>query len=76
MIAVCSNKPRPSVQCGSRGFMKTAAAAWGRDVYHLLDYRGRTFCGRNASDWLVIGPLEENDLTGDCCERCRKKAMP
>ncbi len=76
MIAVCSNKVRPIVQnnrlrFGSQNFRK--------DTWHLLgnlrqDQTPTTLCGIDCSDWLKIGPVEE--LTNDCCERCRAKATP
>lgn len=76
MIAVCTYNKRPMTQ-GPRSYMlKTGAAAWGRDPYHLLDGEGplgedsRTLCGRPAYGWCLIGPLEE--LNHDCCLRCRK----
>lgn len=66
MIAVCSARPRPSVQNNhSKG-----SQWWARDVYHLRadGRKDRTRCGRDCSDWLVIGPIEEVD--GNCCQRC------
>jgi hypothetical protein len=77
--AICSNKPRPSVQ-SNIGYknIKTGQCAWGRDVFHLTDdiapgYHPdrRTLCGVDASDWIVIGEVEELDW--HCCERCKKK---
>lgn len=69
--AVCSAKPRPTVQRG-KGFFKTGEAAWGRDPYHIKGEGDRTLCGVDCSEWLTIGELTE--LTRDCCLRCAAKA--
>lgn len=76
MIAVCSNRPRPSVQkqYGSSG----GAAWWARDVYHLAAPEGalgvlKTLCGRDRADWLTIGEIEK--LDSNCCSRCKVKAQ-
>ncbi len=70
MIAVCSNKVRPSVHTGR----KNSAWGWQRDVYRLEGVANRTLCGINSAGWLVMGPMEE--LTPHCCERCRVKFKP
>lgn len=67
MIAVCSPRPRPSVQRGAKG-----SQWWARDVYHLQAAPGLTFCGRDSTDWLTIGVLPE--ITADCCKKCAKGA--
>ena len=72
MIAVCSAKPRPSVQKGDKG-----AQWWARDVYHLAAPQGplgvlKTLCGRDRADWLTIGDIET--LDDNCCTRCAAKS--
>ena len=69
MIAVCSNRPRPSVQRGAKGNQW-----WRRDPYHLAGRPGRTLCGRDTSDWLTVGEIGE--LTPDCCVRCAALSQP
>lgn len=71
MIAVCSNRPRPSVQRGAKGNQW-----WRRDPYHLVGEAGRTLYGRDAADWLTVGEIDT--LTADCCIRCaaRSPATP
>lgn len=66
MIAVCSNRPRPSVQRLGKGHQW-----WRREVYHLTDDKQRTLCGIDCSEWLTIGEPPEDDR--DCCARCRTK---
>lgn len=66
MIAVCTNKRRPSVQKGSKG-----SQWWARDPYHIQGAPGTTLCGLDSRDWLVIGELVPD---ADCCRRCAKKA--
>jgi hypothetical protein len=64
VIAVCSARPRPSVQKGAKG-----NHWWKRDVYHLRRQEtARTYCGRDCSEWLVIGEIAET--TSDCCALC------
>lgn len=67
-IAVCSPRIRPSVQNNRSRF---GHQWWKRDVYHLKGADGRTLCGRDCSDWLVIGPVEQID--GNCCTQCAAK---
>lgn len=67
-IGVCSARKRASTQNSRSYFLKTGASAWGRDVYHLKGQGQRTLCGRDCSEWLTIGEIEE--LTSDCCIRC------
>ncbi len=62
-VAVCSARPRASVQRGAKGNQW-----WRREPYHLLGENGRTLCGRNCAEWLTIGPMPE--LNADCCVRC------
>lgn len=69
LIAVCSARPRPSVQRAGKG-----SQWWRRDPYHLRGDGNRTLCGRDCSEWLVVGPMAE--VNDDCCERCRAKAHP
>lgn len=66
LMAVCSNKPRPSV-----GTRKNGGKWWARDVYHIQQSGMTTLCGVDCSEWLRIGELDA--LTVDCCERCAKK---
>lgn len=66
--AVCSARPRPSVQSSHA----KGSQWWVRDVYHLRGAPGRTMCGRDCSEWLTIGEMET--LTDDCCTRCAKMA--
>ena len=66
MIGVCSAKPRPSVHNNnSKGHQY-----WKRDVYHLraIGSKTRTRCGRDCSEWLVMGQLDE--VTDNCCTQC------
>lgn len=65
-IAVCSARsPARTQNNHSKGH-----AWWARDVYHLRreDDVARTRCGRDCSEWLVIGPIDEVDH--NCCTRC------
>jgi hypothetical protein len=67
MIAVCSPRPRTSLQNNhSKG-----SQWWARDVYHLLGEAGRTLCGRDCSEWLTIGEIEPDH---NCCVRCKERA--
>jgi hypothetical protein len=69
LIAVCSARARaPTAQSGKRG----GGQWWARDPYHVRGEDSRTLCGRDCSEWLVIGPMEE--LSADCCLRCRARA--
>lgn len=68
LVAICSPRPRPSVQKGAKGNQW-----WSRDVYHIQDADGKTACGRDASDWLVIGPVDE--LDHNCCQRCAARQV-
>lgn len=67
MIAVCSARPRPSVQNNRARF---GSQWWARDVYHLrrVGSTDRTRCGRDCSEWLVVGQLPEVD--DNCCQQC------
>lgn len=67
LTAVCSNRPRPTVQRNGKG-----SQWWTRDVYHIQGEAKRTLCGRDASEWLTIGPIAGTD--NDCCARCARKA--
>lgn len=64
LIAVCSAKPHASTQ-SMRGHQW-----WKRDVYHLRRAESKflTRCGRDCSEWLVIGEIAEVD--DNCCSRC------
>lgn len=67
--AVCSAKPRPSVQGASKGNQY-----WRRDVWHIREkYEDQTLCGRDCTEWLSIGRIKPDD---HLCERCRKKSAP
>lgn len=65
LIAVCSNRPRPSVQKGAKGNQW-----WKRDVYHIAGAEKQTLCGLDASEWLTIGEVTPDE---NCCVRCRKR---
>lgn len=67
MIAVCSARPRPSVQKGAKG-----SQWWRRDIWHISDGHNFTLCGHAHHDWLTIGELEATDA--HCCQRCARKA--
>lgn len=67
IVAVCSNRPRPSVQRGARG-----SQWWRRDVWHIAGANGRTLCGVDTADWLTIGETEINE---SCCAKCRAKVV-
>jgi hypothetical protein len=72
----CSNKPRPMTQNGNRSyFLKTGAAAWGRDVHHATDDRLRTLCGRDCSEWLFFEAENREDALADhnLCVRCAER---
>lgn len=64
VAAVCSARPRPSVQKGAKGHQW-----WKRDVWHIDRGDRRTMCGINASEWLTIGEIEINE---SCCVKCRQ----
>jgi hypothetical protein len=68
--AVCSNKPRPSVQKGAKGHQY-----WRRDVFHL-SYAGntRTLCNRDSGEWLLMRGLTSQEAFGspDLCARCKR----
>lgn len=70
---ICSNKPRPSTQ--GRYFLKTGAARWGKDPFHVQGPAKRTLCGINAADWLTIEDrsVEATLSDGHLCERCASK---
>ena len=71
VIGVCSYRPRPMTQ-GSRSYMlKTGAAAWGKDTWHIQAEKGRTLCGRDSSEWCLLGDTE---IDHHCCDRCKAKA--
>ncbi len=66
---VCSNKPRPMLQNNhSKG-----GQYWARDVWHIAGSCDNkiTFCGRDSSEWLVMGELPIDD---NLCVKCKKKA--
>jgi hypothetical protein len=62
---------RASTQNSRSYFLKTGQSAWGRDPYHVLGEGKRTLCGRDASEWCTIGPIDSID--SDCCVRCAAK---
>ena len=64
MFAVCTFKPRPSVHKTGKGHQH-----WAREVYHLRYSGITTYCGRDRTGWLDIGPIEK--LDSHCCLRCR-----
>lgn len=68
-IAVCTARPRPSVQNSRSRF---GSQWWKRDVYHLKGPGSRTLCGRDCTEWLVVGDVDEIDH--NCCARCSAKA--
>lgn len=69
VMAVCSNKPRPSLQNNhSKG-----SQHWRRDVWHIAAAFGLTKCGRVMNDWLVIGQIE---IDNDCCKQCVRSDAP
>jgi len=68
-VAVCSARPRPSVQNNRNRF---GSQWWRRDVYHLRGDEDRTLCGRDCSEWLVVGDVDKIDH--DCCTRCAGRA--
>lgn len=63
--AVCSPKPRTSLQKGPKG-----GQWWGRDVWHIRRSGVSTLCGIDSSEWLHIGMVGIDDHT---CARCVKK---
>lgn len=67
VIGICSNKPRPMVQSSRSYSLKTGESAWGRDVWHIKGDGMKTLCGRDASEWLIIG---ETEIDWHCCTRC------
>lgn len=73
VLGICSNKPRPSVQNSRSYQLKTGASRWGRDVWHISGSCDNkiTFCGRDSSEWLVMGELIPDD---NLCISCKKKA--
>lgn len=74
---VCSNKPRPSVQRTGKGHQH-----WRRDVHHVAHPTGtgpgrrQTYCRRDASEWLVIGPVTADSSSDhNLCKRCLGKLL-
>lgn len=74
---VCSNKPRPSVHRSGKGHQH-----WRRDVHHVQappSVAGRdmrTFCSRDASEWLLIGPITADSASDhNLCKKCLSKLM-
>ena len=66
VIGICSARPTPSVQGGS----KFGHQYWKKDVWHIQADNKKTLCGRDASNYLTIGPVEPDQ---HLCDRCRKK---
>lgn len=68
--AVCSARPRASTQSVKGNQW------WARDAYHIRRTSDpkRTRCGRDCSEWLVIG--EQDEPTDDCCVRCLSITNP
>lgn len=69
IIAVCTNKNRPSVQ--SNYGSATAGQYWVKEAHHILSENNKTLCGVNCEDWLPMGELPI-DAPG-LCDRCAKK---
>jgi hypothetical protein len=67
MLAVCSARPRAQTHSNS----KFGNQWWLREVYHLEGANKRTLCGRDSSDYLTVGEMD--DLDDNCCVRCRAK---
>jgi hypothetical protein len=67
---VCSNRQRAATRTSGMGNQW-----WSREVYHFRS-GNRTMCGRDCSEWLVIGPgtLEAAAKDRNCCARCLAKA--
>lgn len=67
ITAVCSNKPRQSVQKGAKGNQH-----WKRDVFHARHSGMTTFCKRDCSEWLTIGVMLNGAAKSDpnFCSRC------
>jgi len=66
ITAVCSARPRASVHNSkSKGHQW-----WARDVYHIRQTHryDQTLCGRDCSEWLVVGQIEGIDH--NCYQRC------
>lgn len=61
--AVCSNKPRPSVQNN----LSKGSQYWKRDVWHIRKSGVQTLCGRDSDEWLDIGMAE---IDADTCTKC------
>jgi transcriptional regulator with XRE-family HTH domain len=58
IMKVCSHKP----------------SAFGADkgTWHITGDGKRSWCGRDVSEWLRIGELEDHELASAyCCTRCR-----
>lgn len=68
LTAVCSAKPRASVHKTGKGHQH-----WKREVYHIAHSGITTLCGRDRSEWLTIGPIQQ--ITADCCARCARIVM-
>ncbi len=65
---VCSAKRRAPTQ-SVRGHQW-----WARDVYHLrMDEEHVTLCGRDCSEWLMIGDADLGGCLTDTniCKRCK-----
>jgi len=65
LIAVCTAKKHTA-----SGPKKNGGRWWNPDVYHLRRSGMTTYCGRDLTEWLTIGPIEKIDH--NCCARCAK----
>lgn len=47
---------------------------WKRDVYHIAQNTEKSYCNRDITEWLVIGPEEENEAITNhsCCTICAR----
>ena len=71
MQVVCSLNPRPALD---RGGKRGGGQWWKREVHHLA-VNGRTLCGRDSSEWLVMDiDLDDAMISKGLCVRCESKA--
>lgn len=72
--AVCSNKPRPSVQ---NNHTSNGKQWWVRDVFHARGLDDRTLCAIRCDEWLQIGCLDVCQVIADVnfCKRCASKLI-
>jgi hypothetical protein len=74
---VTTLRPRPSVH---NNYSKHGHQYWTRDVHHALASTEKTYCGRDASEWVIISEevptdtaLQDHNLCIRCANKMRKQ---